>query len=166
MGGAKAGLGMKAVQSWGIGSVRHTSGLVVAASRSRGEAGAAAEHYSPVASESAAAVSLGLAPDGELFDAPMGPSVVRWRVGLRGEERGGKERGERVFQFQAHGDCIMCMRRCGDYVVTTSYSGEVKLWSGDGWECLCEATAPMGAQHYVSQDPIARKDIIILQTDS
>lgn len=72
---------------------------------------------------------------------PQGPLVVRWDM---------KSQRRRV-QFQAHRDAVMCMLRSpsGELVVTTSYSGGVRLWSGD-WECLCEAAAPMAYQSHVS----------------
>ena len=103
------------VQSWGIASARHTSGRTVP-------------------------------PTGDtttefLFDAPLGPSIVRWDIRSQ----------TRVLQFQAHRDLVTCMRASPDlqYVATSCHSGEVKLWSV-GWECVGEVTAPMESQFHVS----------------
>jgi hypothetical protein len=34
--------------------------------------------------------------------------------------------------------------------VTTSYSGELKLWSGEGWRCECDTQAPMPQQQHLA----------------
>lgn len=35
-------------------------------------------------------------------------------------------------------------------IVTTCFSGEVKLWSSEDWSCLSVTQAPMAQQHHVS----------------
>ena len=70
---------IQVLQSWGIASARHTSGSTVP-SRTK---------------------------DTEfLFDAPLGPSIVRWDVSTQ----------QRLRQFQAHQDLVTCMRRYGVHV--------------------------------------------------
>jgi len=53
--------------------------------------------------------------------------------------------------FQAHSDAIMGMRASpgNKYIVTTSYSGEVKIWSID-WKLLATQQAPTESVSYVS----------------
>ena len=36
------------------------------------------------------------------------------------------------------------------HIATSCYSGEVKLWSSDGWQCEDVTQAPMAQQHHVS----------------
>ena len=36
------------------------------------------------------------------------------------------------------------------HIATSCYSGEVKLWSGEGWRCEDVTQAPIGQQHHVS----------------
>ena len=114
------------IQSWGAASARHTSGCVVHPPRRP-------DHPGPTDKD----------PSSEfIFDAPLGPSVVRWDVVAQ----------TRRLQFQAHYDLVTCMRLSpgGDYIATSCYSGEVKLWSAPQWECLAVAMAPMASQHHVS----------------
>jgi len=108
------------VQSWGIASARHTSGCTVSLP-SRATTHDTATEF--------------------LFDAPLGPSIVRWDIVSQ----------TRVLQFQAHRDLVTCMRASPDrqLVATSCYSGGVRLWSV-GWECVGDVTAPMASQHHVS----------------
>ena len=39
------------------------------------------------------------------------------------------------------------------HIVTTSYSGELKLWSGEGWKYEWGTQAPMAQQHHVRTSP-------------
>ena len=113
------------VQSWGIASARHTSGCTVSLP-SRATTHDTATEF--------------------LFDAPLGPSIVRWDIVNQ----------TRVLQFQAHRDLVTCMRASPDrqLVATSCYSGGVRLWSVGwecvGWECVGDVTAPMASQHHVS----------------
>ena len=114
------------LQSWGAASARHTSGCVVHPTRRTEQPG-----------------STNKEPPSEfIFDAPLGPSVVRWDIVAQ----------TRRLQFQAHCDLVTCMRLSpdGSYIATSSYSGEVKLWSPPQWECLAVAMVPMASQHHVS----------------
>ena len=70
-------------QSWGIASARHTSGCIVPPTTTT-------PHL--------------ITPSEWLFDAPIGPSVVRWDARAQ----------RRVLQFQAHSDLITCMRLSPD----------------------------------------------------
>ena len=108
------------VQSWGIASARHTSGCTVSLP-SRATTHDTATEF--------------------LFDAPLGPSIVRWDIVNQTQ----------VLQFQAHRDLVTCMRASPDrqLVATSCYSGGVRLWSV-GWECVGDVTAPMASQHHVS----------------
>ena len=76
-----------------------------------------------------------------VLDVPIGMSVCRWEV----------DTTKRGLFFQAHSDAIMGMRANLDnkYIVTTSYSGEVKIWSID-WKLLATQQAPTESVSYVS----------------
>lgn len=76
-----------------------------------------------------------------LYDVPIGPSMVRWDVISQ----------KRVKQFQAHSDLITCLRKSPDgaVIASSSYSGEVKIWSPQ-WVCLDSTKAPVESQFHVS----------------
>ena len=118
------------LQSWGAASARHTSGCVVYATQKSGQTGQTGSTDKNPPSEF-------------VFDAPLGPSVVRWDVFAQ----------TRRLQLQAHRDLVTCMRLSPDrnYIASSCYSGEVKLWSPPQWECLDVAMAPMASQHHVSR---------------
>ena len=77
-----------------------------------------------------------------VFDVPIGMSVCRWEM----------DSAKRSLFFQAHSDAIMGMRASPNikYIVTASYSGEVKIWSMD-WKLLATQQAPTESVSYVSQ---------------
>ena len=116
------------LQSWGAASARHTSGCVVYPTQITGQTGQTGSSDKDPSSEF-------------VFDAPLGPSVVRWDVVTQ----------TRRLQLQAHSDLVTCMRLSPNrsYIATSGYSGEVKLWSPQQWECLDVAMAPMASQHHV-----------------
>ena len=75
------------------------------------------------------------------FDAPLGPSVVRWDL----------KRGERIMNFQAHSDLIVCMRYSpnNQFIATASTGGEIKVWSSSSWEMLAETVSPIDSLFHV-----------------
>ena len=75
------------------------------------------------------------------LDVPLGMSVCRWDV----------KDGKRNLFFQAHDDAIMVMRADPDrkWIVTASYSGEVKIWNMD-WKLLVTQQAPSDSVSFVS----------------
>ncbi len=117
--GAPEKFPIQVLQSWGVASARHTSGGVVPSN------------------------TLPSQGTEFLFDAPIGPSIVRWDIAKQHRVSGQ--------YFQAHRDLVTCMRRSpsGRYVVTSCYSGGVRLWKGEGWELLDKTEAPMASQHHV-----------------
>ena len=116
------------IQSWGVASARHTSGCLVYPS-----------HPSSGHTESSPNTS-GQNDTEQLFDVPIGPSIIRWDLQTK----------KRLLQFQAHSDLVTCMRMSPDkrFIATSCFSGEVKLWNTQ-WVCLDQVTAPMGSQHHV-----------------
>lgn len=76
------------------------------------------------------------------FDAPLGPSVVRWDL----------RNGERVRRTQIHSDLIVCMRYSPNdqYIATASTGGEVKVWSRSSWDLIAETIAPIVSLFHVS----------------
>ena len=78
---------------------------------------------------------------GNVLDVPLGMSVCRWEANT----------GKRSLFFQAHSDAIMGMRSnpTNRWIVTTSYGGEVKLWSME-WKLLATQRTPAESVSYVS----------------
>lgn len=50
--------------------------------------------------------------------------------------------------------CVHCR-----HIVTTCSSGEMKLWTNEGWRCEDVTLAPMAQQHHVSLYARAYNDI-------
>jgi len=75
------------------------------------------------------------------LDLPLGMSVCRWNV----------KDGKRNLFFQAHSDAIMVMRTDPNrkWIVTASYSGEVKVWNME-WKLLATQQAPSDSVSFVS----------------
>jgi len=76
-----------------------------------------------------------------LIDVPLGMSICRWEV----------EDGKRNLFFQAHGDAIMVMRAdpYRKWIVTASYSGEIKIWNME-WKLLATQQTPSDSVSCVS----------------
>ena len=76
------------------------------------------------------------------FDAPLGPSVVRWDL----------SKGERVRNTQIHSDLVVCMRYSpsNEYIATASTGGEIKVWSRSSWDLIAETTGPIDSLFHVS----------------
>lgn len=75
-----------------------------------------------------------------VLDVPLGMSVCRWDT----------ETAKRRLFFQAHSDAIMGMLASPDnkWIVTASYSGEVKIWSME-WKLLAKQQAPAESVSFV-----------------
>lgn len=87
------------------------------------------------------------------FDAPLGPSVVRWDL----------RNGERVKRTQIHSDLIVCMRYSPNdqYIATASTGGEVKVWSRSSWDLIAETIAPIVSLFHLSWSPSSDCILII-----
>ena len=131
------------VQSWGVASARHTSGCLVYPHLSSNLTNDDGKKKDSFISPSSPPSSQDCCVDTEyLFDVPIGPSIVRWDFQTK----------RRVLQFQAHCDVVTSMRMSPDqnYIATSCFSGEVKLWSPQ-WACLDYVTAPISSQHHVGE---------------
>ena len=86
-----------------------------------------------------------------VLDVPLGMSVCRWEANT----------GKRSLFFQAHSDAIMGMRSSptNSWIVTTSYGGEVKLWSME-WKLLATQRTPAESVSYVSFSKLTGEYVI------